>query len=411
MYTPLNNEQNNNALSKISPEKILSDEQITLQNKVEEFCKKHIVQGQAVFIIEGNAGTGKSLVLNKIFNTLQKQARDKNGASVLQGTQNYLVVNHPEMMKLYKNSAGKFPYLKQKDFERPTTFINRMHKEGKKADILLIDEAHLLLTRPDNYNRFTQENQLEELLKLARVVVLVFDEKQTLKFKSYWNKSLLNTIAAKYSVQTYHLKQQFRMHAGADIQCWIEEFCQKKILPIPQKQLFDFQFFDDAQNLYETLKEKNALYGLSRLVATYDYPYTLDGQDHFITEGRFHLRWDRSKPQEKLPWAERPDTIDEVGSVYTVQGFDLNYVGVILGPSVLYNASTDGLRLDPTRYEDSAAFAGRGGLLEPEQVKERIMLNALNVLLTRAVRGLYIYAHDPALRARLMALQAKAVLT
>lgn len=180
---------------------------------------------------------------------------------------------------------------------------------------------------------------------------------------------------------------------------------------MPQKQLFDFQFFDDAQNLYETLKEKNALYGLSRLVATYDYPYTLDGQDHFITEGRFHLRWDRSKPQEKLPWAERPDTIDEVGSVYTVQGFDLNYVGVILGPSVLYNASTDGLRLDPTRYEDSAAFAGRGGLLEPELVKERIMLNALNVLLTRAVRGLYIYAHDPALRARLMALQAKAVLT
>ena len=98
MYTLLNNEQNNNALAKISPEKNLSDEQLTLQNKVEEFCKKYIVQGQAVFIIEGNAGTGKSLVLNKIFNTLQKQARDKNGASVLQGTQNYLVVNHPEMM-------------------------------------------------------------------------------------------------------------------------------------------------------------------------------------------------------------------------------------------------------------------------------------------------------------------------
>lgn len=140
-------------------------------------------------------------------------------------------------------------------------------------------------------------------------------------------------------------------------------------------------------------------------MATYDYPYKLDGQDHFISEGHFHLRWDRSKPEAKLPWAERADTIDEVGSVYTVQGFDLNYVGLILGPSVCYDEKSGELRLDPSCYEDSAAFMGREAIQDPQQAKERIMLNALHVLMTRAVKGLYIYAHDPALRQKFMVLQ------
>lgn len=396
----------NEAIHKISPQKKLSVEQEDLKKIVENFCEKYIQEGSAVFIIEGNAGTGKSLVLNSIFNDIQKQARSNSHKTPLSGTQNYLLVNHPEMMKLYKNSAQNFSYLKQKDFERPTTFINKMHKLGQKADIILVDEAHLLLTRSDKYNRFKQENHLEELLKLARVVVLVFDEKQTLKFKSYWNKNTLAKITQNYFVQKFHLTQQFRMHSGSDIQRWIEGFCQKKILPMPEKQAFEFRFFDDAQDLYETLKERNTQYGLSRLVSTYDYPYRLDGHDHFITEGRFHLRWDRSKPEEKLPWAERPDTIDEVGSVYTVQGFDLNYVGLILGPSVRYDEQTGGICLDPSRYEDSAAFAGRSGIEAPEQAKEQIMLNALSVLMTRAVKGLFLYASDPRLRCKLMALQA-----
>lgn len=137
------------------------------------------------------------------------------------------------------------------------------------------------------------------------------------------------------------------------------------------------------------------------MISTYDYPYRLDGEDHFIEEGRFRLRWDRSKPDEKLPWAERPDTIDEVGSVYTIQGFDLNYAGVILGPSLSYDAQTDSIRVDPARYEDSAAFQGQSGIVAPQMAKERIILNALNVLLTRGMKGLYLYAHDPALRERL----------
>lgn len=396
----------NDAAEKLSPEKQLSPEQQDLKDAIKAFCVAHQRDDHAVFLIEGDAGTGKSIVINSIFNEIQSLSRSPDKTSPFWKTNNYLVVNHPEMMKLYKNISEIYPALKKKDFERPTTFINGMHKCGEKADIIFVDEAHLLLTKSDKYNRFQQDNHLEELIKLARITVLVFDEKQVLKFKSCWSNSLLNSLVKDFPCQTYHLRQQFRVHANQDVLDWIEGFSQKKILPMPQKQDFDFRFFADAQDLYETIKKKNARYGLSRMIATYDYPYRLDGEDHFIHEGRFTLRWDRSKPDEKLPWAERPDTIDEVGSVYTVQGFDLNYVGLILGPSVLYNPATDGIRIDTSRYEDGAAFAGRDGLQDPEGTKERIMLNAINVLMTRAVHGLFIFASDPALRERLLQAQA-----
>nr|WP_035374334.1 DUF2075 domain-containing protein [Acetobacter persici] len=395
----------NGAVEKLSPEKHLSPEQQDLKNAIKAFCLAHQYDAHAVFIIEGDAGTGKSIVINSIFNEIQSLSRGDDKSSPFWKTDNMLVVNHPEMMKLYKNISEFYPALKKKDFERPTTFINRMYKSGKKADIIFVDEAHLLLTKSDKYNRFQQNNHLEELIKLARITVLVFDEKQVLKFKSCWSKALLERLVQGLPCQIYHLKTQFRVQAEQDVLDWIDGFCRKKILPMPHKQTFDFRFFDDAQDLYEAIRQENARHGLSRMVATYDYPYTLNGEDHFIHEGRFTLRWDRSLPDEKLPWAERPDTIDEVGSVYTVQGFDLNYVGLILGPSVLYDQATDGIRIETSRYEDGAAFAGRDGIQDPDGTKERIMLNAINVLMTRAVHGLFIYASDPALRARLMGMQ------
>ncbi|GAN67630.1 hypothetical protein AA0473_0835 [Acetobacter orleanensis NRIC 0473] len=403
--TGLSDHYENDAAEKLSPEKRLSPEQQNLKNAIKAFCITHQQDTHAVFVIEGDAGTGKSIVINSIFNEIQALSRGADKNSPFWKTDNSLVVNHPEMMKLYKNISESYPALKKKDFERPTTFINRMHKVGKTADILFVDEAHLLLIKSDKYNRFEQNNHLEELIKLSRITVLVFDEKQVLKFKSCWSKSLLNSLLKDIPCQTYHLRTQFRMQAGQDVLDWIEGFCHKTILPMPHKQAFDFRFFADAQDLYDAIQKENSRHGLSRMVATYDYPYRLDGQDHFIHEGRFTLRWDRSKPDEKLPWAERPDTIDEVGSVYTVQGFDLNYVGLILGPSVLYDPVTDGIRIDTNLYEDGAAFAGRDGIQDPDGTKERIMLNAINVLMTRAVHGLFIYASDPALRERLMQAQ------
>nr|WP_278335085.1 DNA/RNA helicase domain-containing protein [Clostridium pasteurianum] len=175
----------NDSLYKLDPYKKLTEEQEKLKEHIFKFCYNHLKDEHAIFLINGAAGTGKSLLLSSIFNNLQNISRS-DSSNALYDTNNYLLVNHPEMLKLYKEIAGKAPNLLKKNFERPTTFINRMAKNNTRADIVLIDEAHLLLTKKDPYNHFNQDNQLEEIIKHSHIVILVFDENQVLKFKSYW---------------------------------------------------------------------------------------------------------------------------------------------------------------------------------------------------------------------------------
>ncbi|WP_338088550.1 DUF2075 domain-containing protein [Macrococcus brunensis] len=158
----------NRDVFKLSPYKELSPSQLELKNMIIEFCKENIKNNKkAVFLIKGDAGTGKSVVLSSTFNTIQDIANEKPefyGESDLYKTNNYLLVNHNEMKKTYESIAESLPNLKKKNFEKPTPFINKMTKEKKMADITFVDEAHLLLTKEDNFNGFTGQNQLEEII-------------------------------------------------------------------------------------------------------------------------------------------------------------------------------------------------------------------------------------------------------
>lgn len=393
-------------ISTIDSRHALSTEQQQLVNQILVQCRQQVQtknpKQQEVILIEGNAGCGKSLVLNTLFELIQSEARNKDLNSPLLGTNNVLLVNHPEMLKLYKETSRQQADLKIKDFERPTTFINACHKQNKRASIILVDEAHLLLTRPDRYNHFQQENHLVELLKLTDMLVLVYDPLQVIKFKSFWGKDTLSRILGDRHVTHLYLNKQFRMQANADVIDWIDSFVHKRISALPAHQDYDFRIFSDAKTMYDALLKKDKQLGMCRILASYDYPYRLDGQDYFVTEGAFSLRWDRSKPTERLSWAQRQDTIEEVGSVYTIQGFDLNYVAVIIGPSFQYDQKNDCVYVDPSLYQDQMAFHGIKDIPHLQQAKESIMLNALNVLLTRGTKGLYVYISDAELRQRIM---------
>ncbi|RUM63366.1 MAG: hypothetical protein DSZ04_05490 [Sulfurimonas sp.] len=105
------------------------------------------------------------------------------------------------------------------------------------------------------------------------------------------------------------------------------------------------------------------------------------------------------------------ETVDEIGSIYTIQGFDLNYAGVIFGPSLSYDFKNKKLKIDTTKYKDTEAFrvsqTMRDSLSEDEiiELKEKIILNSLNVLMKRPIKGLYIYASDKQLREYLSSLK------
>ncbi|MBC1290780.1 DUF2075 domain-containing protein [Listeria booriae] len=396
----------NKDVFKLSPYKELSAEQMDLKYHIIDYCKKHINDEQhSIFFIEGDAGTGKSVVLSSTFNTIQDLSYDKS--SKLYGTKNYLLVNHQEMLKTYKEISESLPNLKKKSFMKPTSFINQQIKsDAATADIVFVDEAHLLLSKKDSYNNFNQDNHLEEIIKQSKITIVVFDRRQVLKLKSYWDSKMLDSIKKGLHSEVFMLTNQFRIQAEERVLNWIDAFSNKKVLDLPdnKKDSFELKIFSDADKMYQEIRKKNEEYGLSRLVATFDYMHKKDGQDYFIEEGKLKLPWNRT--HYKNTWAEQECTIDEVGSIYTIQGFDLNYVGVILGPSVSYNFEKQELEIITTKYEDLEAFRGRDDISKDKmsEIKQQIILNSINVLMKRGINGLYIYASDPKLQQKLMSL-------
>ncbi|MCV3321293.1 DUF2075 domain-containing protein [Pediococcus ethanolidurans] len=401
----MNSTKVNDARYKLSPFKHLTAEQLNLKNKIMTFISAHINKSNhAIFTIYGEAGTGKSVVLSQIFNDLQTASRS-GSEKPLAKTKNIFLVNHPEILKIYQEIAGDQPNLYKKDFDRPTTFINRRNKDQVIYDIAVIDEAHLLLSRPDRYNNFDQQNQLAEIIKYSKIVILVFDENQVLKTKSYWDRQRLNQIVQTYPHKNYVLHDQFRMQVDSQLITWIDDFTHGKIDSLSKQcaDHFDFRVMNDANDMYQLIKKQNQKFGLSRIVSTTGYPSKLDGGKHYIVEGNFKLPWDQYN-YSRQAWAEKPKTINEVGSIYTVQGFDLNYVGVILGPPIEYDPRTDGVTVNLDKVTDSEIFKKRADLSNPVEltkIKKRLIMNTLNVLLKRGVHGLYIYASQPALRKRL----------
>lgn len=400
----------NKDIFKLSPFKELSVEQHDLKNKVLDFCETYVQKEEKEYghllIIEGEAGVGKSVVLSSIFNTIQERTTVES--SPLVNTSNYLVVNHEEMFKTYKGIAKRVKHLKASHFSKPTPLINKLQKETKRADIIFVDEAHLLLTKPDAYNNFYGNNHLEELLKLAKVVVIIYDQHQVLKLKSLWSAATLEQLKqlSPYSEQ-YSLTNQFRMQAGESVIQWIDALKQKQLLPLPADIHYEVKAFETLEAMHAKIKALNKQFGLSRIVSTFDYLHKKDGATYYVKEsnGDYKMPWNTTSPT--YTWAEKPETIEEAGSIYTIQGFDLNYVGVVLGPSVTYDASTEQLVIKTSEYKDTGAYSGAEGLPNVQQAKEQIVLNSINILMKRGVKGLYIYASDEALRNKLLSYQAE----
>ncbi|MDT2502366.1 DUF2075 domain-containing protein [Enterococcus avium] len=397
----------NKDIYKVSPYKELSPKQLEIKNEIIEYCKKSIDSTkEKVFMIEGEAGTGKSVVLASLYNTLQDLAKDKT--SSISGTDNYLLVNHGEMIKTYHSIAESLPNLKKNHILRPTSFINEMDKKGKKADIVLIDEAHLLLTKEDRYNNFYYKNQLEEIIKRSKITIFIFDPKQILRTKSYWTKGLMEQIDQQYVFEHYSLTDQFRMKSSEDTLKWIDNFHSKKISKLPKStEDYSFEIMPSPESLKEKIETLDKKVGLARIVSVFDYLHKKDQKTYYVDEDGLHMPWNTT--ESKTTWAERADTIEEVGSIYTVQGFDLNHVGVFLGPSIDYDQKTDSLVIDISKYKDTGAFMGREDLSKGEllKCKEEIILNSLNTLMKRSIHGIYIYAVNESLRNRLLELQER----
>lgn len=420
---PLERTIRDSALFKASPFHKLTDEQLDAKDKImttiETNLKNRMKKGKLI-VVEGDAGSGKTVLMSSLFYELNQLSKAESKNSVLRGTSQFLLVNHDQQLKVYEEISQKLGIYtsdKQKTVLKPTPFINK-YSENEPVDVVIVDEAHLLLTQ--GKQSYTGQNQLDDLLKRARVVVAVFDKKQILSREQYWEADELakRLEETKKEGNLITLNKQLRINAGRATIDWIRSLIDQKVIkPLPKddEKGYEIKFFDSPKALQDAIATKamDEDAGISRVLATFDWLYSSrkddDGHPWYVEIGDWKMPWnlqlpakdrEQKKLNKKLAWAEQPQTVNEVGSTFTIQGFDLNYAGVIIGPSVKYR---DGkIIFDKTSSENSKAIQRRtlkNG--EKKDVSDDMLRNELNVLLSRGVNGLYIYAVDDELRAAL----------
>jgi len=328
-------------------------------------------------------------------------------------------VNHDEQITVYEQIAEKLGLTEKygKVVSKPTSFINNFTPDNP-VDVVFIDEAHLLLTQ--GKQSYQGENQLKDIIDRARVVVVMFDENQILTTEQFWEAQILEEYRNKAKKNNNYivLDKQLRMHADSETVDWIDSFTKDGIIKkIPRKKKgYEIKIFDNPYNLEKEIVNKAGIKesSLSRVIATYDWEYSSNHRptDHLkkyweVWIGDWHKPWNRELESELsrtekrkikgLSWAEQPQTIGEVGSTFTIQGFDLNYSGVILGPSVQYR---DGKIIFATCESHNDKAIRNRTLSDGSKQKfgEILLQHEVRVLMTRGVNGMFIYACDDELR-------------
>lgn len=401
------------AIFKASPLHKLKPKQEDAKKFILEKIKKAVRKdetGQIIFI-SGEAGTGKTVLNSSLFYELCTFKKELG----LDDMKCHLLVNHDQQLIVYKQIAEKLNLENNNGdaVSKPTRFITN-HSEENPVDVVLIDEAHLLWTQ--GKQAYRGKNQLLDIQKRAKVVVVMFDKNQILRTEQYWENELIESLEKQAKEKDNYIKMenQLRIRANDDTINWINRFTKEQVIDkIPRDKHYEIRIFNSPQELQDGIKNKanKENKGLSRLVATFDWEYkdkkapTERLLQYVVSIGDWKMPWNLQLPvssKEKrknkgLAWAEQSQTINEVGSTFTIQGFDLNYAGVILGPSVKYK---DGkIVFDPTCSKNQNATKARS-LNDGSKRKfgETLIKNEVNVLMTRGVDGLYIYAQDPSLR-------------
>ena len=401
----------NSAIFKASPFHKLTEEQIeaknTIINKISASISKN--QDGILILVKGEAGAGKTVLMSSLVDDL---LNSEDISFIKDNNYINLVVNHNNQLSVYKEIERKLNWNSGSSLEvamKPTQFLNALRKEKIKAGVVIVDEGHLLLTAKNQ--AYLGGNHLKDLLAQSKVVVLVYDDKQIMNKSQIWTDNTFLELEheANLAGNLIELRNQMRINANPATIDWIRSIIDEgEIKKLTKDKQYDIRIFDSPLELQKAIKLKNKdqKLGISRLVATYDWPFVEEKKKQvrpkwFVEIGDWKAPWNQQlKPEKeyaKLSWIEQPQTIDEIGSTFTVQGFDLNYVGVIIGPSGKYR---DGkIIYDISESKNKGAVQNRK-LANGEKVNygERLLRNELNVLLTRGVNGLYIFAVDEELR-------------
>jgi len=376
----------NSDLFKYSPYKSLTEDQETF---VEHLLYDLENDVSNTYIVNGGPGTGKTILATYLVKFLQEHSKGKD-------MNIGLVIPMVSLRKTLRQVFRSIKGLKSNMVIGPGDVVK------KKYDLLIVDEAHRLKRRRNivNYASFDKTNKLLNLDKDGTELdwVLLSSDKQIFFYDKNQSVKPSDIPASKFEnlkAASYELETQLRVKGGGGFIEFIDSLFEQKPIKSLDFTDYDFKFYNDVALMVGDIKQKDKEHELSRIVAGYAWewhtnPKKNSSQDYDIDINGTQLKWNSTTEG----WVTSSNAINEVGCIHTIQGYDLNYVGVIIGPELSYDPNTKQLIVKREHYKDKNGVAG---ITDPEELK-RYVINIYKTLLTRGIHGAYMYVVDEDLR-------------
>lgn len=394
---------------KLRPSKQLADSLTSMLNGNDEFvmlddqkvvyetafylAKKAQDGKKQVLIVEGGPGTGKSVLA---VNLLVK-----------------LTAEGIASQYVTKNSAPRAVYSVKLSSSFSNNYINHLFVgSGNFTETipdtmgaLIVDEAHRLNMKSGLFSN-KGNNQIKEIIKTAKFSVFFVDDCQRIHIKDIGSVKSVKQYAEELGADVHieHLSSQFRCNGSDGYLSWLDNALQIRETANIRltKEDYDFRIYDSPTEMFAEIKRKNEENNKSRVVAGYCWDWN-SKQNHMaydiiIPEHSFKKQWNFNSNE---PWLIGEKTIDQIGCIHTCQGLELDYVGVIVGPDLSFvdnKVVTDGLK----RSSNDQSLKGfkskyRKNPYEAIRIADEIIKNTYRTLMTRGMKGCYVYFCDSSL--------------
>jgi uncharacterized protein len=349
-------------------------------------------QQKVAFIVEGGPGTGKSVIAVNLVAELSAL-----GIRTLHVTGSKAFTEN--LRKLVGTRASAmFKYF------RDTANVD------EPLDVVILDEAHRI--RSISTSRFTPAKartgkaQIDDILDASRVTVFFIDDMQVVRPGEVGSTDLIREAAAKrgLEVREFELEAQFRSNGSDSFIKWVDNTLEMDRTPQvlwPADDEFDFRVVGSIKELDMLIRGRAGDGATARLVAGFCWPWSDPDNagelEPDVRVGDWWMPWNAKAETGRLApgipksdfWASDPRGIEQVGCVYTAQGFEFDYVGVIFGPDLVYRTLDGGWVGQRDQSHDRIV---RSGVTDQEFTD--FVKSTYRVLLTRGLRGCYVYFMD-----------------
>lgn len=377
--------------------KMIDAQKVAFQRILNSYTQYLSTGRKQVVIVKGGPGTGKTVIA---VNLLSRMTTKGKSAA-------YVTKNNSPRNVIYRRlvDGGMGSASVDALFRSSSAYVDSI---TDIFDMLIVDEAHRLNAQSVTYQHVRGENQIKEIINAAKVSVFFIDEAQRVDIRDIGTCDEIRKWAEHFGCMIsddLQLTAQFRCGGSDEYLRWLDNLLE--IQPSKQKLLspssYMLRICDTPNEVVREIKQKNRRNNKSRVVAGYCWPWTSQysgkGYDIVIPEYRFRAQWNLKKDKT---WSITEGSVNQIGCIHTCQGLEFDYVGVIIGKDLIYR---DGhILTDPEeRSKDDYSIHGYKKMMrtDPERTKiliDQIIKNTYRVLMTRGMKGCYLYVMDYELR-------------